>query len=127
MSPPGADTSELLDADHDDDAPLRFCRIDNILGETESPELAVRDLEERLLLASDAEPTSFDEAAKHECWRNAMLDEMTSIEANGTWELVDAPPRTKPIGLKWVFKTKKDATGVITKHKARLIAKGYVQ
>ena len=56
-----------------------------------------------------------------------MLDEMTSIEANNTWELVDPPPRQCPIGLKWVFKTKKDATGIIIKHKARLVAKGYVQ
>jgi hypothetical protein len=56
-----------------------------------------------------------------------MLDEMTAIEANGTWELVDAPTSQRPIGLKWVFKTKKDASGVIIKHKARLVAKGYVQ
>lgn len=56
-----------------------------------------------------------------------MLDEMTSIEASGTWELVDLPQRVKPIGLKWVYKTKKDAAGIVTKHKARLVAKGYVQ
>ena len=56
-----------------------------------------------------------------------MLDEMMSIEANGTWELVDPPPRQRPIGLKWVFKTKRDATGNISKHKARLVAKGYIQ
>jgi hypothetical protein len=55
-----------------------------------------------------------------------MLDEMMSIEASGTWELIDAPPRVRPIGLKWVYKTKKDATGVITKYKACLVAKGYV-
>ena len=52
---------------------------------------------------------------------------MRSIKANGTWELLDLPPRQRPIGLKWVFKTKKDAVGITTKHKARLIAKGYVQ
>jgi hypothetical protein len=34
---------------------------------------------------------------------------------------------TKAIGLKWVFKAKKDAAGIITKYKARLVAKGYVQ
>jgi hypothetical protein len=70
------------------------------------------------MLASDAEPTTLGEALKHEHCRHAMLDEMTSIEASGTWELVDPSPRVKPIGLKWVYKTKKDATGVITKHKA---------
>nr|GEV00095.1 ribonuclease H-like domain, reverse transcriptase, RNA-dependent DNA polymerase [Tanacetum cinerariifolium] len=31
------------------------------------------------------------------------------------------------IGLKWVFKTKKDANGNIIKHKVRLVAKGYIQ
>ena len=118
---------DFLDADHDDDAPLRFRRIDNVLGEAETPELAHRDLEERLLLASDAEPASFEEAMRHDCWRHAMLDEMTSIEASGTWRLVEPPARTRPIGLKWVFKTKKDAAGIVTKHKARLVAKGYIQ
>lgn len=78
-------------------------------------------------MTSDAEPSCFDEAQKHECWRHAMLDEMTAIEANGTWELVDPPPRSRPIGLKWVYKAKKDATGFISKYKARLVAKGYVQ
>ena len=118
---------DYLDADHDDNAPLRFRRIDNVLGEAETPELTHRDLEERLLLASDAEPASFEEAMRHDCWRHVMLDEMTSIEASGTWRLVEPPARTRPIGLKWVFKTKKDAAGIVTKHKARLVAKGYVQ
>ena len=56
-----------------------------------------------------------------------MLDEMTAIEANGTWELVDPPPRSRPIGLKWVYKAKKDVAGIISKYKARLVVKGYVQ
>ena len=73
------------------------------------------------------EPASYEQAMAHDCWREAMLDEMTSIEANNTWELVDPPMRQRPIGLKWVFKTKRDATGIIIKHKARLVAKGYVQ
>jgi hypothetical protein len=32
-----------------------------------------------------------------------------------------------PIGLKWVYKTKRDEAGIVTKFKARLVAKGYVQ
>ncbi|KAG8047272.1 hypothetical protein GUJ93_ZPchr0008g12982 [Zizania palustris] len=31
-TPPRSDHSEQLDYDHDDDAPLRFCHIDDVLG-----------------------------------------------------------------------------------------------
>ena len=125
-SPPSI-ADEDLDAEHEGDAPLRFCTIKNILCPAKTPGIAQRDTEEDLLLANVDEPATFDQAMTHEYWRKAMLDEMTSLEANETWELIDPPPRQLPIGLKWVFKTKKDATGIITKHKARLIAKGYVQ
>lgn len=37
------------------------------------------------------------------------------------------PPGHKVIGLKWVYKLKKDANGEIQKYKARIVAKGYVQ
>jgi hypothetical protein len=37
------------------------------------------------------------------------------------------PDGLKPIGVKWVYKLKKDANGSIVKHKARLVTKGYVQ
>jgi hypothetical protein len=56
-----------------------------------------------------------------------MLDELTSIEQNQTWTLVPLPPGHKAIGLKWIFKMKKDEKGDIIKHKARLVAKSYVQ
>lgn len=56
-----------------------------------------------------------------------MLDKMTLIEASGSWELVDSPPCTQPIVLKRVYNTPKDADGIVTKHKAWLIAKGHVQ
>jgi hypothetical protein len=84
-------------------------------------------VEERLLLASESEPASFEEALRYENWRLAMLDQFTSIEDNGTWVLVDPPPGVRAIGLKWVFKTKRDEAGLISKYKGRLVAKGYVQ
>jgi hypothetical protein len=56
-----------------------------------------------------------------------MTEEINSIEENDTWILTDLPSEHRPIGLKWVYKLKKDASGVIVKHKARLVAKGYVQ
>ena len=55
-----------------------------------------------------------------------MLEEMKAIEENKTWELVDPPPRCCPIGLKLVYKVKRDERGAIVKHKARLIAQGFV-
>jgi hypothetical protein len=53
--------------------------------------------------------------------------EMDSIEENGTWSLIDLPPGHKPIGVKWVFKVKRDEHGAVSKHKARLVVKGYAQ
>ena len=56
-----------------------------------------------------------------------MEAEMQSIEENKARSLVDLPPGHKPIGLKWVFKVKRDEHGAVVKHKTRLVAKGYVQ
>ena len=46
---------------------------------------------------------------------------------NHTWELVDLPPGSKPLGSKWIFKRKMKADGTIEKYKARLVIKGYKQ
>lgn len=52
---------------------------------------------------------------------------MKDIEENGTWCLADLPPGRKAIGVKWVFKVKRDERGAVSKHKARLVVKGYAQ
>jgi hypothetical protein len=118
--------SENLDAEHDD-APLRFRKLSEILGPGSPPGQAARGFEGQLFLGASEEPTTFNQAQQHLSWRKAMLDEISSIEENKTWKLVDLPTGHKPIGLKWEFKLKKDAKGVIVKHKARLVAKGYSQ
>ena len=56
-----------------------------------------------------------------------MQAEMKAIEENKTWEVCTLPAKHKAIGLKWVFKVKKDPDGNVVKHKARLVAKGYAQ
>ena len=38
-----------------------------------------------------------------------MKDEMKSMEDNSVWDLVELPKGSKPIGCKWIFKTKKDS------------------
>lgn len=56
-----------------------------------------------------------------------MKAELTALEKNGTWEIIDLPPNVKPIGSKWVYKIKHKADGSIERYKARLVAKRYNQ
>ena len=52
---------------------------------------------------------------------------MQSMSDNDVWELVDLPKGYKPIGCKWVFKTKRYNKGNVERYKARLVTKGYTQ
>lgn len=81
---------------------------------------------ERCLLSAE-EPANIDDALEDAAWKAAMDAEMDSITENCTWELSSLPRGHKAIGLKWVYKVKRDPDGKILKHKARLVAKGYAQ
>ncbi|RVW97553.1 Retrovirus-related Pol polyprotein from transposon TNT 1-94 [Vitis vinifera] len=67
------------------------------------------------------------QSSNSEKWIEAMKDEMKSMKDNGVWDLVDLPKGVKPIGCKWIFKTKRDSKGNIVRYKARLVAKGFTQ
>lgn len=56
-----------------------------------------------------------------------MEEELKSLEDNKTWSLTELPQGREAIGLKWVFKVKKDENGKIVGYKARLVVKGYAQ
>jgi len=56
--------------------------------------------------------------------RRIVRSEMDSINANGTWEVVDKLVGCRP---KWVFKKKLRPDGTIEKYKERLVAKGFTQ
>jgi len=76
------------------------------------------------------DPENYMEAvfnALSDKWIEAMNDKILSMNHNGVWELVEAPIGFKPIGCKWVFKTKKDSKGKVERFKARLAAKGFTQ
>ena len=60
-------------------------------------------------------------------WKEAINDEVESILQNHTWELVDLPPGSKPLGYKWIFKKKMKADESIDKYKVKLVIKGYKQ
>ncbi len=99
-----------------------------------SPRLANANLSEtnssNTELSEICEPKTYKQAiSSHdkEKWIKAMSEELTSIKENKTWSLVDLPHGKSPIGCKWVFKLKKDATGKIIRYKARLVAQGFTQ
>jgi hypothetical protein len=69
----------------------------------------------------------FAQAERYVNWRWAMLEEMKVIEGNETWELINLPLECCSIGLKWLYKVKRDERSFIVKHKAHLIAQGFVQ
>ncbi|GJZ62773.1 retrovirus-related pol polyprotein from transposon TNT 1-94 [Tanacetum coccineum] len=58
----------------------------------------------------------------HEC---LFVDFLSEEEPKKT--LVPAPYGKTIIGSKWVFKNKRDETGIVIKNKARLVAQGYNQ
>ena len=109
----------------------------NVSGEMNSPRyMTFTDLysetspitqDEEVHLLSGEEPLSYTEAACEEVWIRAMREEMLAIDKNDTWELEIPLPNCRPIGLKWIFKLKKNPQGEVIKHKARLVVKGYSQ
>ncbi|GJR14404.1 ribonuclease H-like domain, reverse transcriptase, RNA-dependent DNA polymerase [Tanacetum coccineum] len=100
---------------HFDHTPVRGFRTINDLYENT----------EELLLAEETK--NYKKQTSDQKWIEAMKVELDSINRNNTWKLTTLPKGHKAIGLKWVFKTKRDANGNIIKHKARLVAKGYIQ
>ena len=56
-----------------------------------------------------------------------MVEEMTALDKNNTWELSILPAGKKVVGCKWVFTIKQTPEGKIERYKARLVAKGYSQ
>jgi hypothetical protein len=79
--------------------------------------------EERLDVYHDGEPL----------WYRTMEDLLGKqpvlglVPHNLEAELADLPRGHRTITLKWVFKPKRDEAGAIIKHKARLVARGFVQ
>ncbi|KAJ8903734.1 hypothetical protein NDN08_004834 [Rhodosorus marinus] len=60
-------------------------------------------------------------------WRAAVNKELEVLERSGTWQFSELPEGRRPLATKWVFATKRDASGTPTKRKARLVAKGFLQ
>ncbi|RSH93081.1 hypothetical protein EHS25_007434 [Saitozyma podzolica] len=78
----------------------------------------------------DDEPANPHEAKRTgeaKQWLEAMASEIANIESKGTWREVVVPENRTPIGVRWVFKRKRDEKGQVVRWKARIVAKGYSQ
>lgn len=63
-------------------------------------------------------------------WKASMDAELQGVKDQNTWQLVpraSLPKDANVIKAKWVFKIKTDELGAITKYKARITPKGYMQ
>jgi predicted Zn-ribbon and HTH transcriptional regulator len=81
-----------------------------------------------MIILTEVDPLTFEEAMKSKKWRDAMIAEIEAIERNKTLVLTILPERVKSIGVKWIFKKKKlNENSKIDNCKARLVAKRYAQ
>jgi hypothetical protein len=80
--------------------------------------------------AEALEPKSLAEARKQPdwpLWEKAIEEELETLRAAGTWEVVDAPVGVNVVGSKWVIRAKKDAAGNVIHYKTCLVAQGFSQ
>ena len=90
----------------------------------------VNDAFELALHTAFHKPVSYAAAmrsAQATLWTAAMDDEKKAFFDNGTWEVVDTDPSWNLLSSKWVFKIKRDEHGQISRYRARLVARGFLQ
>ncbi|KAI3735401.1 hypothetical protein L6452_14897 [Arctium lappa] len=76
---------------------------------------------------SQIEPKKAYDAMKDSSWIEAMQEELLQFKLQDVWDLVDLPKGHRAIGTKWIFRNKKDESGILIRNKARLVAQGYTQ
>ena len=75
----------------------------------------------------DSEPSSYEEVASQQVWREAMQEKHSSIMKNDVWEVVPRPEGKSVVASRWLYKVKHAADGNIEKFKARFVARGFFE
>ncbi|GJY47853.1 putative ribonuclease H-like domain-containing protein [Tanacetum coccineum] len=66
---------------------------------------------------SQNKPKKISKAFEDESWVDAMQEELLQFKIQKVWILVDLPYGKKAIGTKWVYRNKKDKSGVVVRNK----------
>ena len=114
-------SSSVVEDDHSSGDRRYPDRVRRRLGEWWKNHIMTEDDEEHANVALLDGPLTIREAMQSEDankWEEAMQDEYKSLMANGTWELTPVPYNHTPIGCKWLFRAKPDATGHVVRYKA---------
>ena len=109
--------------------PLRRSTRERRRAISDDYEVFLQEHEDNSGLMED-DPISFRQAmnsSESQKWIDAMKEEFKSMQDNQVWDLVPLPEGKRPIGCKWIFKTKRDSMGNVERYKARLVAKGFTQ
>jgi hypothetical protein len=71
------------------------------------------------------EPSTFEEVASQQVWKDTMMEEYNSITKNDVWEVVLRPEGKSVVTSRWLYKIKYVVDGNIEKFKAQFVAWGF--
>ncbi|GJW76378.1 retrovirus-related pol polyprotein from transposon TNT 1-94 [Tanacetum coccineum] len=103
--------------------------LENVIGNLNQRTLRsqAQDQSNFFCFISTIEPKNVNEALMDNSWIVAMQEELNQFIANDVWELVPQLWNVTIIETKWVFRSKLDKNGIVSRNKARLVAQGYNQ
>jgi hypothetical protein len=75
----------------------------------------------------ESKASTFEEDARRQVWRDAMMEEYSSIMKNDVWEIVPRLEGKSVVTSRWLYKLKYVADGNIEKYKDHFVARGFSQ
>ena len=56
-------------------------------------------------ISSHMEPHNYTEASKHNCWQQAMKDELDALATNNTWIITSLPQVKLPLDVAGIIRS----------------------
>jgi len=92
--------------------------------------LTVQQAQQALQIPVPASYTEAVHSPQHDHWKAAIADELKSMHNKGVWKVVprnSVPEDKKILTTTWNFKVKQNPNGTVSRYKARLCARGFLQ